>query len=162
MGIENIIESESLNNGEIHLYLEGMFWKAYQRSAFIFVNQVTSFKITKKYVKLVDENVVSLGFPKDSLVTHFKQEQIEMINKKELIIKGYKFDIQSYQSWLNALPLSMTNLEKLLSMDQYTRDELNKEKRVLDLLRTFKIEKSTPVDCMMFVIKAKGILDGDI
>ena len=59
MSIDNIIKNEAVNYREIHLYLEGIFWKAYQRSAFLFATNVCSYKAVKKKVKLVNADVAS-------------------------------------------------------------------------------------------------------
>jgi hypothetical protein len=50
MSIDNIIKSEAINDGAIHLYLEGMFWKAYQQSAYLFVKNVVAFKVIRKFI----------------------------------------------------------------------------------------------------------------
>ena len=65
---------------------------------------------------------VSLGFPKASLLNHFTQEQITVINEKELIINGYHFEEQSYNDWLNSIPLSIKenkNKEKVEMKNDY-------------------------------------------
>ena len=62
-----IISNESQNEDSIYLYREGMFMKAYERSAFFAHTLIHEFKLSKRYiktVKTVNMDVISLGFPK--------------------------------------------------------------------------------------------------
>jgi hypothetical protein len=40
MSIHEIITIEDRNTGEIHLHKEGIFWKAYQQSTYLFTREV--------------------------------------------------------------------------------------------------------------------------
>lgn len=59
----NKLQLETVNTGVVHLWLEGMFWKAYERSAYIFVCRVSGYKPYKKWIKSVGGEVVAIGFP---------------------------------------------------------------------------------------------------
>ena len=50
----------------VHLWKEGVFWVAYEQSAYL-VSQVKKLKPTKKYVKTAGREVVSVGFPSSVL-----------------------------------------------------------------------------------------------
>ena len=45
---EEIASREDANRAEIALYPEGLFYKAYERSAFAFVTRISAFKPSKK------------------------------------------------------------------------------------------------------------------
>jgi hypothetical protein len=62
MKIKEILEIESNNGGVINLFLEGIFWKAYEQSAYLFSANVEAFAINKKMIKNVQKEIVSLGF----------------------------------------------------------------------------------------------------
>tara|TARA_R110000823_G_scaffold315136_3_gene445873 strand:- start:397 stop:717 length:321 start_codon:yes stop_codon:yes gene_type:complete len=47
---------------EVKLYKEGVFWVAYEQSAF-FINLVKGYKPTKKWYKNIQKEVVQVGFP---------------------------------------------------------------------------------------------------
>lgn len=49
--IESILAKESDNRQQIYLYREGVFYKAYERSAYLFVTRVKPFRAKKKTVK---------------------------------------------------------------------------------------------------------------
>jgi hypothetical protein len=40
MSIQEITTIEDRNTGEVHLYKEGIFWKTYQQSAYLFTLEV--------------------------------------------------------------------------------------------------------------------------
>lgn len=67
MTIAEMLESERNNTQTMMLHREGMFLKAYERSAFLAYNYIHPFKLTLKYVKNVGCNVISLGFPYKTL-----------------------------------------------------------------------------------------------
>ncbi len=51
--IHHILSLESSNIYNIHLFREGIFYKAYERSAFVFVTDFAPFAVKKRYVKSV-------------------------------------------------------------------------------------------------------------
>lgn len=67
MTIKEHFEREENNSSRVFLFKEGMFWKAYDRSAFTVVKQVKEFKINRVLVKNVFEPVLSIGFPDRTL-----------------------------------------------------------------------------------------------
>lgn len=74
--IIQILSTESANTSNIYLYREGIFYKAYERSAYAFVTGVQKFMVKKKFVKCANQEVVSIGFPSDGLYKHFTKEQV--------------------------------------------------------------------------------------
>ena len=52
--ISHILSFEATNLSSIHLHQDGIFWRAYERSAYLFVEHTKSqYKLTKRYIKLV-------------------------------------------------------------------------------------------------------------
>lgn len=45
------------------LFREGLFYKCYNEDAMVFAQKVKAYKVSSKYVKSIDEKVISLGFP---------------------------------------------------------------------------------------------------
>ena len=64
MTFHEIISRESQNEDSIYMYCEGMFMKAYERSAFFAHTLIDEFKLSKRFIKTVNMDVISLGFPK--------------------------------------------------------------------------------------------------
>lgn len=67
MTYKEIIERENENMDAVWLYREGLFMKAYERSAFFAHMYIHEFKLSKRYVKTVNMDVVSLGFPEQTM-----------------------------------------------------------------------------------------------
>ena len=61
--ISDILKREELQNPRIYLHKEGIFWKAYQYSAYQIVQRQVNIKPKKKFIKTVSCEIVSLGFP---------------------------------------------------------------------------------------------------
>jgi hypothetical protein len=104
MGISGVILIEDGNTNNIHLYKEGSFWKAYERSAYLFVHHIKPYRTKLRYYKNIEREVISIGFPdsalsglvKDckiiyrtetSLSIEFETGQIDAVEK--LIIRDY-------------------------------------------------------------------------
>lgn len=62
-----ICEIESRNSGQINLFPEGMFYKAYQQSAWLLCTRVHLFKVSARPLKGLDGPLLSVGFPMSSL-----------------------------------------------------------------------------------------------
>ena len=67
MTFREIIDREDQNTDSIWLYREGMFMKAYERSAFFAHTLIHEFKLSKRYIKTVNMDVISLGFPEQTI-----------------------------------------------------------------------------------------------
>jgi len=58
---------EDANPGQVNLYLEGSFYKAYQQSAWLLCTRVHPFKVSARPLKGLDGLLLSVGFPISSL-----------------------------------------------------------------------------------------------
>jgi hypothetical protein len=63
MDISGIVFIEEGNRQDIHLYQEGVFWKAYERSAYLFVRYIKAYRTKKRYYKSIAQDIVSISFP---------------------------------------------------------------------------------------------------
>lgn len=65
--IKEILQEErNRESGWQVLFLEGKFWKAYEQSAYV-LTKLYNFKPSKRFIKLVGEEVISVGFPQEQL-----------------------------------------------------------------------------------------------
>ena len=68
MTTNEILQLEENNTNLVALYREGMFWKAYERSAYLICTQIHPFRVTTRYIsKLAGASISSIGFPDTSL-----------------------------------------------------------------------------------------------
>ena len=58
---------EDANPGQVNLYPEGSFYKAYQISAWLLCTKVHPFKVSARPLKGLEGQLVSIGFPQSSL-----------------------------------------------------------------------------------------------
>ena len=76
MKIEKILEYEAQNNDTVILFKEGIFLRAYERSAMRFTEHIAPFKVFKKFYKIVNAEVCYLGFPMKSVRMLFQKVNI--------------------------------------------------------------------------------------
>lgn len=69
MKIETILQHEESNRDSVILFKEGIFLRAYERSAMRFTEHFAQFKVFRKYYKIVNTDVCYLGFPQKSFPT---------------------------------------------------------------------------------------------
>ena len=58
---------EDANPGQVYLYPEGSFYKAYQKSARLLCTRVHPFKVSARPLKGLEGPLLSVGFPQSSL-----------------------------------------------------------------------------------------------
>lgn len=75
--VSDIISNEDDQN--IYLYKEGIFWRAYEYSAYAFVKNIRQYNVKKKFFKIMDKEVVYLGFPDGAL-----EQVLDLCAKKGL------------------------------------------------------------------------------
>lgn len=102
----NKLQLETVNTGVVHLWLEGMFWKAYERSAYIFCHRVSDYKPYKKWIKAVGGEVVAIGFPVKAFDRVVDGRVCEYVDEKHCLLTGFSVDAQElkgFQEWKKKL-----------------------------------------------------------
>jgi hypothetical protein len=79
MDISGIFFIEEGNTDRIYLYKEGSFWKAYERSAYLFVQHIQAYQTRLRYYKNIDQEIISIGFPDIALPKIFKTVETRLI-----------------------------------------------------------------------------------
>lgn len=172
--VNTILNVEKDNFDRIHLFREGLFLKAYQRSAFLFLNNIKEFRTIKKFFKAAGADVVMIGFPSKLLETIIVPEKIEQIDEWHSCIPcDEPLRENEYQAWFNSIPLTPVQEKKRQKKDAPDLFEYSEslpqmsvrvfepqgvgdtEKRVIRELQSFPLENSTPMECMNFVSKLK-------
>ena len=105
--ILNKLRYESENANVVHLWLEGMFWKAYERSAYLFVRRISGYKPYKKDVRSVGGEVVAIGFPSKAIEKLLEGRSVEYVDSKHYILNGFTVDAQelkNFQLWKKGIP----------------------------------------------------------
>lgn len=154
---KEILQRESSNTDLIHLYKEGLFWKAYEQSAYLFVNSITSYKVKSKYDKKTRQDIIYIGLPQISLERAKEKYTVIRSDDKEITIKPIiaNSSIQiSFERW------KMMNLKtnEPLPIIQ-TRVNMS-DADIANKVRMFNLESKTPMQCMMFLADLKKEING--
>lgn len=188
MTSKEIFESEQDNTEQIRLYAEGLFWKAYERSAYACCTQLRAFKATKRYIKAMDGEIVSIGFPKTSLSTLAGEEQLISCDDKNVVLRCKEaIDEKMFVAWKKLLPLATSARkakEASCTVPQPSADPLipsevstsatvdtstpptpqcdyahKRTEMVVEKLRTYNLAEHTPMEAMMFIAELKRLLN---
>lgn len=109
-----------------------------------------------------DREVVFLGFPQQAFATYFEDTQWKETDEKQRLITGYTLQTEDYQQWLESLPLTERKIDKSVPANEVAKRQqpTSSEYAALSLLKGFRVERATPMDCMLFVVALQKQLDG--
>lgn len=110
MTYKEIIDRENGNIDCIWLYREGIFMKAYERSAFFAHVYIHEFKLSKRYVKSVNMDVVSLGFPEATVPKWLNGYVYEYVSDGLIrCCMRAKFDEVGFHNWKDAVLINASD-----------------------------------------------------
>jgi len=151
MKISGILDIENKNSGKIFLHKEGLFYRAYEKSAFLFVQHIKEYSISKKYYKNVNAEVVYCGFPGNTLNEILKLAKNKTISKndKQITISGFELNKQEFKLWKDNIEIvknekDQTGFENLSGLS--------------DKIRNFRVANKTPIECQQFLIELQNEL----
>lgn len=88
----------------ILLFREGMFWKAYQEAAYLFVANLRQYQVNRNYVKKVGVDVLSLGFPVPSAAKILSEVNFKEDGERIFIaLPNVLFQEEDYQRWRDSV-----------------------------------------------------------
>ena len=95
----------------------GLFWRAYEHSAFLFIKTLKKYSLTKKFYKNIEQEVIYLGFPKSAFlkIEEICTEKKLRLNTEDEQIKITGFDNfleREFANWKNAIPLCQSLYQK--------------------------------------------------
>lgn len=175
MTVKEIIQMENGNQNTIILLREGIFWKAYERSAYAFFMQIHPYKPTRKWVISVKQDIVSLGFPMSSADTILKDAKILLKEADSIVLSALPIITEDVEGWKQNLPMIMPDNKKIpqksdLFVASSTGQAVQSEglvvspksaiyEQLANNIRGFNLESKTPVECMLFLMEQKRMLD---
>lgn len=156
MKIKDVVKLEEENDSKIFLIKEGLFFRAYEHSAWMFYLYVKQFKPIKRSLKVIGgRSVVSLGFPADMLDSILNGFTYEAKNSKltELYIDK-PFNKRAFEEWKDSISLIGNEFGK--SGDK--TDKIDKEDKdmMIQKIVEFDLLTSTPLDCFNFINDLKS------
>ncbi len=151
--IKEILKTEATNSGYLYMYHDGVFWKAYQRSAYMFIMHCGIGHMTEyRYIKSVARNVLSVGIPFSSFDECFDNADIQNVSNDCVKIKvdGFRFD--DYLEWF----LSMKRMN-VVTNETDIHDEIIQA--ISSMLSNFDETTATLHDCVRMIGKIRNILN---
>ena len=151
MGISEILELESKNR-DITLHKEGLFWRAYEHSAYLFVKQIKEYNLTKKFYKNVNQEVVYLGFPQNSLLKIEAICQKLKLNvtttNKQVKISGFEGEnFEKFSQWKDSIPI-------------LSRIDNKNDDGIIEKIKRFNTVNKTPIECQQFIVELQNQING--
>lgn len=159
--IKEIIENERDNRDKIYLYREGLFYKAYERSAYLWVHKVCGYAVKCRYVKSVKMPVVSIGFPQNALPAKIQGLTPTEFQGGVVIKPGGMVEDEDFDRWKQGCEPEPQSAyvpslpERVVCQEPTPHYGYNE---VIEELRRFPIETSTPLDCVMFISRLKKMI----
>ena len=154
---QEILGREDAGSNEIRLYLEGIFWKAYEYSAYRFTFGICAFSPKKKYIKTVGQEMISIGFPMDSLKKHSALFDLVSQSEKEcVIVPKNLMPTKPFEEWKASIPLwdgnpAPASVETAVQQQQPQTEA----EKIVDEIRRYNLANVTPVECMMWLSQLK-------
>ncbi len=152
MKITDILKYEANNKNGIFLFREGCFFRAYNRSAMCFVNQIKSIKIIKKYIKYIDEKIFYCGFPKSYL-----KEVLECVKNKGLKIEQLD---ENFHIWGEELEKgNYINWKNKIKSEEKNNDKSTLQDFILKKIKNYPIDDKTPKETVEFSYEVKELVE---
>lgn len=173
MTSKDFIRAEADNTDRIILYKEGLFWKAYERSAYILCMQVRPFKPTKKSLKSLDGGeIVSVGFPWKHEEKYIGAlECLESGDERLTLAAASAIDPADFEKWKVELPLlappSKSKTETAEGREQGApanaevpagHTSPTAALAAAERIKAFNLAESTPLECMLLISELKKTL----
>lgn len=139
---------------EVLFYKEGVFWVAYEQSAY-YVWLQKSYKATRKYMKCLNADVVSIGFPENALKSFESEALTRLAGNPNICVLHLDspIDEQAFTEWRRQVPLHETVVRTPKEEDKAIR---NTDSNIMEMLRQFPLDRRTPIECMQFVSEMKS------
>lgn len=151
MTIKEILEYEDANVGTIRIHREGMFAKAYEKSAFL-LSCMKQLKPTVRFIKSEGREVISVGMPSETAFELLEGLPCEGSGTVLVYRADSVVDEAGYAAWRE-------DAGKAASSRRAVKKEVSRVEDLLyEAIRNFDIAKSTPIDCMNFIVRQKEML----
>ena len=172
MGISEILQhtAKAKQKHAILLVREGLFWRAYEQSAFALCAYVNSFKVTTCYFKGLGQWLCYVGFPDTTLEKWTSEREMtrlsEQLIRLQLTEAEQKQMNDTFSDWKQQqvemtkanTPLRSSFSSSGRSTSQTMHQMMSKEQQVVMRLQAFPLERSSPIDCMNFLSELKNLL----
>jgi len=147
---EKITYSNESPSKAIHLWKEGVFWVAYEQSAYQ-VWKMKQYKATKKFIKAAGMDVVSIGFPHVGTFADALQAPDETQSTHRVISIDTPFVYEDFIQWKTNVPLKTTPAVSPTPANV----EILRAASLREKIQNFDLSNATPMECMNFLAAIK-------
>jgi hypothetical protein len=162
MKMQEINKLEEDNTNKCYLIKDGIFWRAFEKSAFWFVNNLKPYAITKKHFKVLNANVAYLGFP-DSVLNELliiAETKSLTVNKQEKLVTISGFEISDgFERWKDEILYQTPDNQNISLVNEPVE---NYDSGLIDKIRKFPVAERTPIECQQFIIELQNTINGTI
>ncbi len=146
MTAKELISLESGNHDEIRLYKVGMFWCAYERSAYMMCSQVRELKVKADRVKSTGGQVLcKVGFPLSSFATTAASLEVKSKTDDEVVLKApHPITEDQFLEWKNTHTVADSSAPSA-------------EGDIVKMIRGFNVAVHTPMECMNFIMELQRL-----
>lgn len=153
----------------VHLVQEGLFYRAYEWSAWLSFRYIKQFKATHRRVqKNAQDTMVFVGFPTSSLEKYTPEgASVQRLddNRVQIVLPETVFEPQStaetladdFENWKQSVPLT-ENSKKQIEAEKFGIAASDKPLRLTDIMHTilsYPIEQRSPLESMAFLADVK-------
>ncbi|MBO4646209.1 MAG: hypothetical protein J5642_06800 [Bacteroidales bacterium] len=104
MKIKDIYNLEVDNTSNIYLVRDGNFLRAYEHSALLFLDNVTQYHVIKRFYKVINAEMVFLGFPQSILSKLLQQHGLVIGGETSDFLVLYGFSVKrDFSLWKSSV-----------------------------------------------------------
>ena len=155
---ERVIKFENEKpNGVVRLVESNGFYRAYNHSAYLFHQVIAQHKVTRKFAKNINQEIVYDGFPADKLL-----ERIGGRSHKKTDL-GYDVELATgelpkgsdYEEWWATVPAEVASRGDLNSL---STSGVELYRSICERIQIFPMETKSLIDCVSFLGELKKVL----
>lgn len=188
MTIDQIIDIERENSGVIHLFRNGLFFRAFERSALGFLD-IEAYQIIKKHSVKLDIDYIYVGFPSAIVDRVLNDRQYTKLSDDHIVIEARYISVEELESKKSGYKIAEPRVIKsepvrsaIASQDEMFRAVADiaphiepavkpieslcavsisdrATTEIVALIAAFDIENSTPMMCQSFLTIIKQKID---
>ncbi|MCT4329545.1 hypothetical protein HZP13_07435 [Elizabethkingia anophelis] len=153
MKLLDIISRENYHS--IQLYKQGVFWVAYEQSAYS-IWEHKGYRVNKKYIKSLKRDVVSLGFPASVL------DEIGKIYKQDKLKSSSEYKSYMLSQELNKTLFLRWRFNTHTHTHTHTHTQLRVTCDLVAKIKSFCLSNKTPLEAYLFLYELQSDLNKDM
>lgn len=169
--LKDILETEQKRTNDtecrqVHLFQEGTFYRAYERSAWLVVTYISPLKPTRRNVKGQEESIVFCGFPVTSLPKYtpegcaavLQEDKSMLLSLPDTLypaVSAVEEEQERFSNWKQSVPLSENKKD---AHKESIIDAARAPMRLTEIMQqilAFPIEQKSPMEAMVFLSEIK-------